>query len=439
VRAIGDLAGALRGAHAAASRYYNVETVMAARHRRRFGRLGYAGVAALALLGVAEWVQTGATFFGDDRLRWYAQDFPAFYTAAYLVAAGSGHLIYDTTAMAAAELAIAGGPVGGSGVLAYFNPPFFALLLAPLTGLPLDRAYQAWTLFSLALLAIDVAMLWAITAPMPRAWRLALVAGFVTLFPVAYGLQHGQFSLILVTSWTAAFLLLRRRRDALAGAVLSPLLIKPELLIPVTLYLAWKRRWGAIAALAPITALAVAASFATVGVTAALGYPGYLIESTTWDDRGVNTAQMFGWNGLIAMFHDPSDPFGYAATIVLTLAALLAVRSSCADEAEARPNGFARSWLLLTIATILVDPHFYLQDTVLLGPPAIALMAGVRPHVRSPLAWALLAGWGLLALGTFPNQHLHVNAFALYMAAAAVALVVRMNAAPASAGTPATC
>jgi hypothetical protein len=65
--------------------------------------------------GAAWWLQTALAFFGNDSLRWYHQDFPALYTAGRMVADGSGDLLYDTAALASAELAAAGHPVGGSG------------------------------------------------------------------------------------------------------------------------------------------------------------------------------------------------------------------------------------------------------------------------------------------------------------------------------------
>ena len=142
---------------------------------------------------------------------------------------------------------------------------------------------------------------------------------------------------------------------------------------------------------------------------------------------------MFGWNGIVAMVHDrPGAVESYVAFAALAAATCVLVMSACRPGQEERANGFARTWLLLTIATILLDPHFYLQDTILLAPPAIAVVAGVRPHIRPPLAAGYLAGWALLAFGTFPNQHLHVNAFGLYLVVACVVLAARMHARPAA-------
>jgi hypothetical protein len=382
-------------------------------------------VVAMALAGMYELAATAFAFFGNERLLWFHQDFPALYTAAHLVLHHSGRLLYDTTAVGAEELRLAGHPVGGTGTLAYFNPAFFAALLGPLGAIGMDRAYQAWTAFGLALLALDLWMLWRLAPQLSRRDRVLLSLAFLTLYPVSYGLELGQFSAVLVTAWTGAYLLLQRGRDAWAGVALAPLLIKPELLIPVALYLVWKRRWRVFAALLPATAAAIAGSIAVTGLTAALHYPGYLLDSTTWSGSGVATNDMFNWSGIIAMKWDPAEfRLALAAVAALAAATLAALAYASRGTAAPRSQRYALEWLLVTMASVLVDPHLYLQDTVLLAPAAVAVLGAARADQRPRLAAIALGGWALLGLGIYPNEHLHVDAFALYLAAAGIAALV---------------
>ncbi len=391
---------------------------------QRDGRLRWLW-AVLALAGIAEWAQAAATFLGHDRFRWFSQDFPALYAAARLVAEGAGAGVYDTRTIAAAELAAAGRPVGGTGVLAYFNPPFFAFILSPLSALSLTDAYRVWTLLSVGLVAVDAWLIWLIADGMRRSSRAALVLAFLTLFPLTYGLQVGQFSPILVTSWAAAFLLLRRGRPRSAGIALAPLLIKPELLLPVSAYLLWKRQWGVFSTLVPAAAVAVAVSLWVIGPGNALSYPAYLLHSTTWTADGVATNVMLGWNGIIAMRWDPAlIPTARLAVAALGIVTLAGVAVACRGPLDLRSDRFAVQWALLTVATLLVDPHLYLQDTIILAPAAAALLAVAPAAARGRVAVALLAGWALLGLGVFPNEHLGINAFGLYLAAGALALVL---------------
>jgi hypothetical protein len=271
---------------------------------------------------------------------------------------------------------------------------------------------------------VDVALLWHIARGLRRRVRLALVLAFVTMYPLCYGLQIGQFSLIIVTSWAAAYVLLRRGHERWAGVALAPLLIKPELLLPVAAYLAWKRRWRVFSTLLPLTAASVAVSVAVVGVPAALSYPLYVLDSTRWHGNGVASNVMFDVNGIAAMVWErPSDSMpGLAVLLALTAITLVGVVRASRGALDPRSDGFVPQWMLLTLATVLVDPHLYLQDTVLVVPAAAALLA-VTGARRRPLAAVMLLGWLLLAFGVYPNEHLHRRS-RCYLLAAGGALVV---------------
>ena len=85
----------------------------------------------------------------------------------------------------------------------------------------------------------------------------------------------------------------------MAGLWLAPLLLKPELLLPIAGLLAWKRRRAVFVTLVPITCLAVAASVAIVGVQEALRYPSYVRGISVHGGIGTFTPGMYGWNGLL--------------------------------------------------------------------------------------------------------------------------------------------
>jgi hypothetical protein len=370
----------------------------------------------MAIAGLFQALQTALAFVGDRRLVFTNWDFPAFYAAGRLVADGRGHLLYDVAAIRSVEVEAAGGPVGGSGVLPFFNPAFFAVPFAPLSSLNLLHAYQTWTIVCVGLLPIDIGLLWLLARPMPRRWRWACAAAFVTAVPVSYGFQHGQFSLILVTAWCSGFLLLRARRDCLAGLAFAPLLIKPELLVPLGAYLLWKRRPAVFVTLVPLAAMALAGSIGVTGVSAAAAYPRFLLESTGWEGQGVTSAVMFGWSGVVApLLQEPAALPPRAVVAVLMLLSLGLLGPVLRGDVSGGARSFAAHFALLTIATVLFDPHIYLQDTVLLALPAVALLAAVSVEHRPRVAALLVLGWGLLAAGNAPALYAGVNVFALYL------------------------
>jgi hypothetical protein len=84
---------------------------------------------------------------------------------------------------------------------------------------------------------------------------------------------------------------------------------------------------------------------------------------------------------------------------------------------EDGPELFAAQWLVLTIATILLDPNFFLQDMVILVPAAIAFIcdAPVEHRRRTFVFGGVL--WLLFGLGLVPSGAFRVNVASLAMAA----------------------
>ena len=79
------------------------------------------------------------------------EDYVAFYAAGQLVLDGNGADIFDIEVLSATEREVMGREVGGTGTLAFFNPPFVALFFAPIAMLPIEVA-------SFVLLAVNVGL-----------------------------------------------------------------------------------------------------------------------------------------------------------------------------------------------------------------------------------------------------------------------------------------
>jgi Glycosyltransferase family 87 len=372
---------------------------------------------ALAPLVAMWWAQPIAAFFGRRDLWWDAEDFSVFYTAGHLVASGDGHLLYARSAFGAEQGTL---PARHAATLNFFNPAFFALLFAPFSSLSFARAFQLWTLLNLGLLAVSCRLIWEIADPLERRWRVLIVMALVTFYPVTFALRLGQFSLILVTAWCGAFLLLRAGRDRAAGAALAVLLIKPELLVPIGIYLVLKRRPATLATFVPLALAAVAASVAITGMSEAARYPDYIRESALAAD-----GNMYGWNGILAASISPYLPGTMTTPAMLLSALTLTCTGMVWWRSGAGRESMAPDWALIALAAMLIDGHFYLQDTVLLAPGAVALIAAARGFERSAVAAAAAAAWLILALGSQPSQTWHVNVFGIYAVLATVAVLFR--------------
>ena len=398
--------------------------------------------------GAGPWREVAHDFFGRTHPFWVREDFTAFYAAGHVVGSGMASHLYDTETIRAAEHLAAGRQVGGSGLLMYFNPPFFALVYWPLTHLSLQQAYQLWTVFSIGLLALNSWLLLRLTPGLSRRWQVVLVLGYLTLYPVTFGLRLGQFSLLLQASWAAGALLLEQRRDRWAGLAFAPLLIKPELLIPVGIFILAKRRWQTLATLVPIALAAVAGSVAMVGVPTALQYPAFVLGSTASNGNGVAPNLMIDYSGAIAatLGHGASitRPLASTALAVASLAAVALLAnerrgagrsgSGLAASGAPAPGGVDRDfrieWLAVSLAAVLSDPHLYLQDTVIVVPAALALLPALHGAARNQFALVLAFGWGIQRLALYPNDHLHVDLFALLLTAMLFVLLAKAWHAP---------
>jgi hypothetical protein len=374
-----------------------------ATHGRWHGPAIAASVCALLVaLGFVHWWQAIESFRNTSTYNFSAYDFRSFYAAGRLVTSARAHDLYTHGVVATS------GRAGGE---PYFNPPFFALFWAPFAALPFDAAYRVWTSINVALLAVNGWLLWRIGAALPRTWRAVLITAFITSAPVSHGIVLGQYSLLLTASWGSAYLFARNGRDRLAGVALTPLLIKPELLLPLAIFLAWRNR-GIYATLLPITLALVSISIAIVGPAAAIDYPFYLIR----ESESQRIDAMFGWTGVIA------GVFGSAHHAQITVAAAALGASTLAAAAftlRRSPDALARSWLIVAIATVLSDLHLYFQDTAILAPMAIAYLAAVPPWRRARTAIAIAAGWCVLWFEPFMSAGVPINViFGLFLVAA---------------------
>lgn len=181
-------------------------------------------------------------------------DFNTFYLAGRMVAQSPAS-IYDPVALDTLEKTAerTGSPyqVGlWSPPFAY--PPFFAVLLRPLAGLPYTEAAWIWIALDTVFVLLSVGLLLSLAG-----WSIKSMAGWCTVLLVLifYAPAHeviflGQIGPPILFLTVAALVLLRRGgawRDGLAGALLGlavGIKIFPAVLL---IYLLLRRRWAAVA------------------------------------------------------------------------------------------------------------------------------------------------------------------------------------------------
>lgn len=143
-----------------------------------------------------------------------------------------------------------------SWVVAYIYPPFFALLLAPLTSLGLVAAARIWLLVVHAAFLVALALILRIHPELSRSGRRLFLLASFTFMPVYLNLKFQQVATVWLLLLTAALWAALRRRAGLAGifiAAAASLKVSPIFLIPLFARLG---RWR-VALLAAVTLVAV--------------------------------------------------------------------------------------------------------------------------------------------------------------------------------------
>ncbi|HZC79172.1 MAG TPA: glycosyltransferase 87 family protein, partial [Ktedonobacterales bacterium] len=241
-------------------------------------------VATYALLIVVAMVTTS---FNGRQL-----DFSVYYAAEAALRANPHANIYDPSVLASAARALPGCKLWPGA--AYPYPPLLAILMLPLGALPFDTALHVWMLFSLALWAVDTALLvyWLRTllsegtadaASNGLSWRrrmanvmrgqadgpamaaVGVVAVSVLAWPLLQGLLMGQVHVLLLFLLLCVPLCVRRNRPGLAGALLAlAIMIKVLPLLLLAYYLA-RGRWRLVLSAAAVSLLLLGATWLVVG------------------------------------------------------------------------------------------------------------------------------------------------------------------------------
>lgn len=134
----------------------------------------------------------------------------------------------------------------------YPNPPIMAMILAPLTYLPVGVGALVWFYIKVGLTVLAITWLLNLfdrpDRPFPVWGRILAV--LLSLRPIQGDLTHGNVNLFILFLVIACIYAFMHHRDWLAGLALGLAIackITPALFVP---YFAWKRSWKTLAATA---------------------------------------------------------------------------------------------------------------------------------------------------------------------------------------------
>jgi hypothetical protein len=311
----------------------------------------------------------GVTFLQEYAVR---NDLRLAYAAALVgIQQGYSHL-YDLAAQRDAILSL--GP--GFNPQPFISPPPLAWLVTPLLAIPFPAALVVWT----AILIAALVWTWYLLAPQGSLTKVAHLALWLGLFPVAYGVIVGQPGALVAAAVATSWWLLSRDRPVWAGVALSMVVIKPQLALLVPLCLLVSGHTRTFGAWFVVCLFLGLASLALLGTDGIARYREVLAVTQTpdWD-----ITRRYAVSGLIGL-----GPQVYVAGAVVAAVALTAAWRH-------RGSGPEVPMVAGIVGSLLFTPYLAFQDFLML------VVAGWLLLRARPSPWQvglLVVGYALLEL-----------------------------------------
>ncbi len=283
-------------------------------------------------------------------------------------------------------------------------PPFYYMLLSPLSSLPYQIATIIWmAAISIAILAS--VFLWTeFYPPAKRHWGKCLLATIV-FFPVLLSINTAHKSAFLLLILASSYLLLFHKRPGYAGLVFGLIAFKPHLGLVIGFTMLFKRQWRFVAGCMTTVVFLIALSL-LAGTELCADYFWQCISAGNYaTNSGYRLAEAHHMLGALSLTLGTQSTLTTVACFSLTAILLTLVAQSMAGTIETSSPRFALQFSILVFATVLASPHFYPYDlTILLLPMALvfsqaAQVRGTR-HVSRRLIVCCLVLYGLAGLST---------------------------------------
>ena len=246
-------------------------------------------------------------------------DFPHFYCAAKIVAAGLGHQLYDIPLQWEFQRRYTG-RVGNF----FIHPPFETLIYLPFASLPIQAAYLAWTLFTLVVLAVAAWLFHSrLSLPISPGLTLVLLLSFV---PVSLNFLQGQDTILLLLVFVLTSVALGEEKNFAAGCLLALGLFKFQFALPAVVIFFVSRKDGSkkkfAAGFALVAAVLALISLGISGWSSLTSYPRLLLGFGNVPFNGFHAEAMATVRGLCLTLFPAGSVLGRVAFLGTSLLVL---------------------------------------------------------------------------------------------------------------------
>ena len=305
------------------------------------------------------------------------QDFLPLYVSARMIAHGRALELYDQPVLAAEEFQIIGRQ--SAVLLPNLYGPQVALLFVPLSRFSFPVAARIWAVLCLLIycgcIYVVVKMCSSLT---PYSTIVAIAAAAYP--PLFHSFVRGQVSALVLACFIAALLAFRSHRDWLAGIVLGLLIFKPQFLVAIPLVLLLARSWIAFVSLAASASAQLVLTWAWFGSPVIRAYCDALWHVSRWiGSAELNLApiQMHS----LRSFWSLLVPWPQAAFPLYLVSSIAVVSIAAATWKSSSP--LALRFAVLTLAAVLVNPHLFVYDLLVLAP-ALFLVVDIAADAACP-------------------------------------------------------
>ncbi len=341
------------------------------------------------------------------------QDFLQFYISARLITQGRSSQLFEQQVADQEMYAIAREPTRVQLPTVY--GPQVGLLFTPLARLSFPAAARIWMALSLLAVAAYLYLLWrSCTALRSHARTVAICA--LAFPPLFHFFVRGQISALLLLCFSAAFLAFRADRDWLAGMALGCLVFKPQFLVAIPLVLLLAQAWKAFAGLAIAAAAQLALTTLYFGTGVMRAYLDTMLHVSRWlglSEIGPAHIQMHSLRSFFTLLI-PWPDISLALYVVSSIAAI-----AFAAAIWKSPAALAVRFSALVLASVLVNPHLFIYDLLVLAPAFLLLVDWIlraQPESAPLLEVLLYLAYILPLLGPL-SRWIHIQLSVLAFAA----------------------
>jgi alpha-1,2-mannosyltransferase len=335
------------------------------------------------LIAATLWIMWAVDFSGQgviDRLgKIKGTDFLQFYVAGSFIREGRVNELYDLQPLYARAQSIA--PGSRETIYAPMQSPQTLLAFSPVSAFSYPVAVTIWIVVIVLLYGASCAITWWYCTGLHR-HRYETIACAIAFPGLFSTVLHGQTSAVALLAVAAALFALRHGRPFVAGLAVGCLAFKPHWLLAAGAVFVALREWRVVAG-------AVTGAAGQFGLTYLLMGPA--VMGAYW--RTLQTVRRLGdllepypGDSLRSFFKVfvPSEPAALVAYVLCAVATLwVAMRIWRSDAPfELRSSG-------VVLATLLISPHAFPYDLILLAPVFFLLANWLADHPSRPPSRAI--------------------------------------------------